>query len=98
MIELARTDEERAMTRLVTSPAVTGRIFAAPPKMSKARVAELRAAFDAMTKDAAYKADMKKRNRMDYPKTGARLEALIADVLGTHKPLVNKVRKILGYK
>lgn len=98
MIDLARTDDERKMARLVTSPAVTGRNFAAPPGTPRARVEELRNAFNAMTKDPAYKADMKKRRRMDDPKTGAELKALIADVLATPKPLVAKVRKILGYK
>ena len=98
MIELGRTEDERKMLRLVTSPAVTGRNIAAPPGTPKARVAELRAAFSAMVKDAAYKADMKKRNRMDSPKSGAELNALMADVLATPKPLVEKIRKILGYR
>lgn len=98
MIELARTDDERKMARLVTSPAVTGRNFAAPPGMPVERVEIMRAAFNKMVKDPAYKADMKKRRRMDDPKDGAQLKKLIDDVLATPKPLVNQVRAILGYK
>lgn len=98
MIELGRTDDERKMLRLVTSPAVVGRNFAMPPETPRARVEELRTAFNAMVKDKAYKADMKKRKRFDAPKTGAQVEALMAEVLSTPKVLVNKVRKILGYR
>jgi tripartite-type tricarboxylate transporter receptor subunit TctC len=97
LIDLSRNDDERKMTRLVTSPAVTGRPFAAPPKTPKARVEELRAAFSAMVKDAGYQADMKKRKRMMGPLSGAAMEKLTAEIMSTPKPLVDKVRLILGY-
>ncbi|MGB0577916.1 MAG: hypothetical protein ACPGPC_17470 [Alphaproteobacteria bacterium] len=98
MIDLSRNDDERKMTRLVISPAVTGRRFSLPPKTPKARVDELRGAFSAMVKDAAYQADMKKRKRMMRALSGAAMEKLTAEIMSTPKPLVNKIRLILGYK
>jgi tripartite-type tricarboxylate transporter receptor subunit TctC len=98
MIELGRTEDEKKMLRLVSSAGVTGRNFGLPPGVPKARLMELRTAFNAMVKDPAYIEDMKKRKRMMDPLTGEQQAALFEEVLTTPKPLVEKIQKALGYK
>ncbi len=98
MIELGRNADEKKMLRLVSSPGITGRNFGLPPGVPKARLMELRKAFNAMVKDKAYMEDMKKRKRMMAPLTGEEQAALFEEVLSTPKPLVDRIRVALGYK
>lgn len=96
MVELARNDEERQILRLVSSPSVTGRNFAAPPKVSTERLAILRKAFDQVVKDPEFVTAMTKANLEVEPMSGEALEKLIAEILATPKPLVDRTRRYLG--
>ncbi len=98
LIELGQTAEEKTMLKVVSSAGVTGRNFGLPPGVPKARLMELRSAFNAMVKDQKYQKDMKKRKRMMGPMTGEEQEQLFAEVLATPKPLVAKIKSAMGYK
>ncbi|MFM2130270.1 MAG: hypothetical protein RL477_1816, partial [Pseudomonadota bacterium] len=60
IVELAGTEEARAVFRLLVSGADIGRALVAPPALPAGRVATLRGAFDAMVKDAAFRAEAEK--------------------------------------
>jgi tripartite-type tricarboxylate transporter receptor subunit TctC len=96
MVELARNDEERKILRLVSSPSVTGRNFALPPNTPNERVTTLRKAFDEVVKDKEFVAAMVKANLEVEPMNGDQLEKLIAEVMATPKPLIDRTRQYLG--
>lgn len=97
LVELARNDEERKILRLVSSPSVTGRNFAAPPKIPAERLAILRKAFDDTVRDKAFIADMTKLDLEVEPRNGPDLEKLIAEVMDTPPHLIQRTRSYLGY-
>ena len=59
-LDLAKTDEDRAMMELVFAPLTFARPFAAPPDVPRERVAALRKAFADTTADAQFLADSEK--------------------------------------
>jgi len=78
VLELARTDEERAVIELVFAQQDMGRPVFAPPGIPAERAAALRAAFDAMVVDADV---LREADRMqleiNQPMPGAGINALI---------------------
>jgi tripartite-type tricarboxylate transporter receptor subunit TctC len=97
MIDLARNDDERKILRLVSSPSVLGRNFAAPPKTPKDRVAMLRKAFADTMKDPGFIAAIHKAGRSVEPLAGAKVQEMVSEVLATPEPLVERTRRYLGY-
>jgi tripartite-type tricarboxylate transporter receptor subunit TctC len=79
MVDLAKDDGVRKVLDIFASPSVVGRAFAAPPTVPAERVAILRAAFDAMLKDEAFRADAGKINFDLDPMSGAALQAYFAN-------------------
>src|SRR5262249_54781923 len=60
LTELARTDEQRAILRLISSPAGLGHPYVAPPDVPAERLAILRQAFAATLTDKAFLAEAEK--------------------------------------
>lgn len=87
VVELAKTDEARAIFTLLVSGAAIGRALVAPPELPAGRAETLRAAFDAMLKGAALRADAEKSRLEIDPMGGEKLAALAAAVL-TSSPAV----------
>ncbi len=81
VLELARNDEERAVLRLVFAQSAIGRVIFAPPAMPADRVTALRAAFDAIVRDAQFLAEAEKqRMEINQPRSGEEIAALIEDL------------------
>jgi tripartite-type tricarboxylate transporter receptor subunit TctC len=77
LIDLGRNAEERQILELFSQPEKVGRSLTAPPGLPPGRVAELRAAFMATTKDPDFLADAA-RMRLDLsPLSGDELQAII---------------------
>jgi tripartite-type tricarboxylate transporter receptor subunit TctC len=96
MHELARTDEERQILQLISSPAALGRPFFLPPEVPADRVAALRAAFAATMKDPDYIAEGN-RVRLDMNPLGAeRVTELVNATVYAPAPIVAKARAALG--
>ena len=90
-----KSDEHRAMARLLFEPFSVTRPLAAPPGTPKDRVAALRIAFDETMKDPALIESAKKRIGVQFqPMTGAKVEALFAGYFKTSRDLVDKTWKI----
>jgi tripartite-type tricarboxylate transporter receptor subunit TctC len=73
-----------------------GRPFLAPPGVPEDRKAALRKAFDAVMRDPAFLDEASKQRLEIAPVGGAQIDAFLAGVYGTPKPLVERAAKILS--
>lgn len=90
--ELAATDLDRKVLRMITARSVVGRAYVAPPGVDAARAAALRQAFDAMVKDKAFIADMEKRKFELSPATGDAIAKVVADVMNAESAVVERTK------
>jgi tripartite-type tricarboxylate transporter receptor subunit TctC len=96
--ELTTDPEKLAQTKLVFSRQTMGRPLVAPQDIPPARVAALRAAFDATLKDPEFIAYAEKAKMEVDAVSGAEVQALVASVLATPKDIVEKTKANLNSK
>jgi tripartite-type tricarboxylate transporter receptor subunit TctC len=94
IIDLARTDEERQMLKLVFSRQEFAWPFVAPPDLPAERKAVLRTAFEATLKDPDFLEDARKMALDVNPVSGAEVEDLIGEIYKTPPELAAKVRHL----
>jgi len=95
VMDLAKTDGQQQVLKVVLAPTLAGRPFVAPPGVPVDRVAALRDAFDAMTKDPAF-LDAARRLQMDVqPATGFEIEALVKDIYALPKVVIANTRRVV---
>ena len=95
IMDLAKTDEQRAIFKMIFARQTMGRPYAAPPGLPEDRLAALRKAFmDTMTdKEFLYDAD---QNKFEInPVDGDQLEALVKEVYRTPSDVLRKVAKMV---
>jgi tripartite-type tricarboxylate transporter receptor subunit TctC len=92
--ELARNDEERAILRAVSSAAEIGKFVLTTPEVPPERVAALRKAFDAMTKDPAYIEDAEKQRVELAPMPGDELQKIVGEIAAMPPAVVEKVKAV----
>ena len=98
VIDLAKTDEQRQILKLIFARQVMGRPFLAPPGIPKDRVDALRKAFmDTMT-DKEFLADTGKAQMEITPVSGQNLEKLVKEVYATPKELAHKAASFIARK
>ncbi len=95
VLDLAKTDADRAALELAIARLEYGRPFFVPPGVPHDRVQALRRAFDATMKDPEFIADSAKMNLEVDPLTGEQVQAVIERVLRTPEPIAERVRKAL---
>jgi tripartite-type tricarboxylate transporter receptor subunit TctC len=95
--DLAANDEDRGVLELVSAMPAVGRPITAPPDVPPARVAALRAAFDATMKDAAYIAEAKKLKMELNPTTGAKLTEVIKKIMEVPAPVLVKFKEAIKF-
>ena len=95
VLDLARTDEQRAIIRLVFARQVMGRPFVAPPGIPADRVAVLRQAFMRTMKDPQFLADAEKAKLEITPVPGDEVEALVGEVHRTPSDIVGKAAAMI---
>ena len=93
--ELGKTAEDKQLLAFYVSAEEIGRSFLAPPGMPADRVATLRAAFDAFTKDAEVLAEVAKINAEFNPMSGVELQKLVAEVANTPTAIVDRMQALL---
>lgn len=93
--DLARTEEERQIFRLIFVRCVLGRPFLGPPNMPADRVAALRAAFDATMEDPEFLEEALRSRLEITPIPGGELQDLVAEVYRTSPDIVEKTREYL---
>jgi tripartite-type tricarboxylate transporter receptor subunit TctC len=94
-MDLAKTDEQRDILKLIFARSAIGYPFLAPPDIAPERAQILRQAFDDTMKDPAFIADAKRSNLEVAPLNGPEVEKLVADIYRTPKDVVAKARAIV---
>jgi tripartite-type tricarboxylate transporter receptor subunit TctC len=96
MHELGRSDEERQVLQLISSPAALGRPFFVPPEVPADKVAALTKAFAAMVKDPDYIAEGHKVRLDMNPLSAERVTKLVHATVRAPPNIVAKARAALG--
>ena len=95
VMDLARSEDDRRVLRLIFGWTIMGRPFLAPPGIPDDRKAALRKAFDETMKDPDLLADAARQNLEIAPATGAQIDRFLDGVYSTPKALVDRAAKIL---
>jgi tripartite-type tricarboxylate transporter receptor subunit TctC len=90
LIELAKTDEQRQMLRLIFTQLVLGRPFMAPPGIPEDRKIALRQAFDATMKDSEFLEEAAKLDLEISPVGAQAIDDLLAELYRTPKSVIEK--------
>ena len=96
LMDLGRTEEDRAVLKLLSASSTIGRPLFVAPGVPEARVAALRAAFDAMVKDASFLEAARQEGFDIDPVSGEELQRIVADILATPKPIALRLAAIIG--
>ena len=95
IMDLARTDEQRQMLRLVLGPQKMGRPFMGPPGIPRERLDALRLAFDATMKDPEFLKEADKAQLEISPISGDEMEKIIVDAYRTPTALVSRTAEAI---
>ena len=90
--EFAQNDLDRAALRFLALARVPGKIFIAPPGVPPARIAALRAAYTAMLRDDAFKADFAKTALVLDPRSWQESERIIRETVETPPEVIKHVQ------
>ena len=97
-LELAKTDEQRAVLRAVLLATEVGYAFFTSPGVPPERLKALRVAFDKAVADPEFLAEAKKMNADIDPLTGEELQRQIADLGKASPAIISKVKLALQQK
>jgi tripartite-type tricarboxylate transporter receptor subunit TctC len=86
VMDLAKTDEQRSILKLIFGRQVMGRPFAAPPGVPKDRVDAIRKAFLETMADKEFLAEIEKAKLEITPVSGDKIESLVLDVYHNTTP------------
>ena len=95
IMDLAKTDEERAIFKVIFGRQVMAWPFAAPPGVPKDRVDVLRRAFMDTMKDKDFLAEAAKGNFEIRPVAGEDIQKLVQEIYDTPAAIVQKTTQLL---
>ena len=93
--DLARSEDDRRVTRLLLEGSRFGRAILAPPGVPDERVAALRAAFEATMKDADFLAACRDARVDVEPESGAALQKVAASILATPSAVAQRLKQLM---
>ena len=96
--DLAKTDEQRQILKLIFARQVMGRPFLAPPGLPKERVEALRQAFLDTMKDKEFLAEADTAQLEINPVTGPEIEKLVREVYQTPPDIAARAAQVLNPK
>ena len=96
--ELATSEEQRQLLKIVLAPTLAGRPFFAPPDLPQDRLAALRSAFDRAMEDAGFLEEAKRLKLEVKPATGQEIEKIVGEIYATPPDLVVKARAMVSPK
>jgi hypothetical protein len=96
VMDLARSEDDRRVLRLLVGWTIMGRPYLAPPGIPEDRKLALRRAFDATMKDPAFLADAAKVRLDISPIPGAAIDRFLTDAYATPRPLIERAAGILA--
>jgi tripartite-type tricarboxylate transporter receptor subunit TctC len=91
-VELARTDEQRALLGAVSSASEIGKFLLTTPDVPAGRITALRRAFDAMARDPEFIAEAQKFRIELGPLSGEELQKIVQTVQDLPAELVEKLK------
>lgn len=94
ILDLAQKLEDKQLVDVMLAPLEMGRPYFAPPGVPADRLAALRHAFDATTKDEDFLADVKKQKMELSPLNGEDVAALVNRIYATPRTVVDVARQI----
>jgi len=90
--DYTKTAEDRQVFDLIFGLQAIGRPFAAPPDVPAERVAALRSAFMAMTKDPGFLAEAAKLSLDVSPSSGEEVQAFVTRIYASPKAIVERAK------
>ena len=96
VMDLAKTDEQKQILRLIFARQVMGRPYFAPPGVPADRAEALRKAFMETMQDKDFLADAEKAQLEVTPVSGEEVQKLVAEVYATPPEIAKKAAAILG--
>ena len=96
LTELAKTDEQRQIFKLISSSPALGQPYVAPPGVPADRLAILRHAFAATLKDPAFLADTAKIRFAIEPMSADEVAQIVHDTVTTPPDIVAKAKSAMG--
>ena len=94
--DLVKDASERKIYDFLIAPERLGRLFMVAGSVPADRVAVLRAAFDAMVADSAFRADAEKVKLLVTPMTGGEVTRHVAELYATPTELVARAKGVTG--
>jgi tripartite-type tricarboxylate transporter receptor subunit TctC len=96
-LDLAKTESDKQLLRLVAAPLSLSRPYLAPPGLPAERAAEVRKAFLDAVGDEGFRADFAKTTAGEQPEPteGAAMQKVIAEMYATPKDVADRLRKIV---
>jgi tripartite-type tricarboxylate transporter receptor subunit TctC len=98
LLDLAKTEEERVIYRIISSVAAFGRPVATTPDVPKERVAALRAAFDAALKDREFITESTKIKAEIGAMSGAEVDEVVESIVGAPKAMLDRLKIAMELK
>ncbi|MPZ38630.1 MAG: hypothetical protein GEU95_11270 [Rhizobiales bacterium] len=98
MIELAKTDEDKAVMRFLSADIPVSRAYVTTPGVPADRVNALRRAFDATMKDPQFIAEAAKLNMDMSPSTGEEAQKFAESIANTPSQILARAKTILDIK
>jgi tripartite-type tricarboxylate transporter receptor subunit TctC len=95
IVDLAKTDEQRQILKLIFARQALGRPYLAPPNVPQDRVEALRKAFMDTMKDKDFLAEADKAQLEITPIDGATVQRLVTEVYQTPPAIAHKAAEIL---
>jgi tripartite-type tricarboxylate transporter receptor subunit TctC len=95
-LELARTEEQRAVARFMASNVDVGRSFILPPGAPPERVQALRSAFDRMVKDQAFVEEITKAGFQLSPASGVEVQNAVAQATRLDPSLIRIIQDTIS--
>ena len=96
LTDLAQNDEQRRMLQFVSEAQAMDAPLAGPPGIPPQTLAALRDAFNAMVKDAGFRADAEKLAIDLGPLTGDEVGKIVNSIMTTSPAIVDKVRATIA--
>jgi tripartite-type tricarboxylate transporter receptor subunit TctC len=96
--DLAKTDEQRQILKLIFARQTMGRPFLAPPGIPQDRAEALRKAFMDTMKDPEFLADAEKAQLEITPVSGEKVQALVQEIYQTPPEIAKKAAALLQAK
>jgi tripartite-type tricarboxylate transporter receptor subunit TctC len=93
VMDFAKTDEQRAILKMIFARQVMGRPYLAPPDLPADRVATLRTAFMDTMKDKDFLAEADKTELEINPVSGEDVEKLVKEIYATPADIVAKAKE-----